>query len=235
MELANGNVRTSGIMNYIQHLFISQNINDSSNILEVCCGRGLLIPLLVKLKFNVTYTGLDISYDNLKEAKEKALEIKPHFKVNLIEGDVTELGKYIEGEFDIIVYTSSLEHMNKEDGIKSLKGIYNVLDKDGIMYLSTPATKKQDPYKLQYKVHIYEWDNEELISNLENIGFKIKERIGLLPNMDTLVSDAEYLYGKQTSSFIKDLIKKVPKEFLEPVLASCFPDSSKEILYICTK
>lgn len=232
--LAEGKVKTSGIMNYIQHLFVAQHVQGGLHLLEACCGRGLLIPLLKNYSSCSSYTGIDISSKNLDEARKNVALIMPPFEVNLIEGDITKASEYVQSHFDVIVYTSSIEHMNKPDGLRSLRELFSVLKDTGIMFLSTPNTPNQDP--LQHKVHVYEWSQAELENALINIGFVINDTIGLLPpEIDFTISSAKLKYGDAASKLLTDLAKKVPLEFLYPVIAASFPESAKEILYICSK
>jgi hypothetical protein len=68
--LARGEAKPSGLMNLLQHLIVAEQCAPDSRVLDVCCGRGLALPLLYRYAPKIArYVGLDISVDNLDEAK----------------------------------------------------------------------------------------------------------------------------------------------------------------------
>ena len=119
------------VMNYIQHFAAAQMAKKGMNIVDVCCGRSLMLPLLrYYAKGIASYTGVDISRANIKEAMRGATEkkLKPEdlgayypFKVRWKLGNVANMSDIIpEGFADFVIYTSALEHMHKDDGRKSV-------------------------------------------------------------------------------------------------------------------
>ena len=44
VALARGEVKATGIMNYLQRLFIAERVRPGDRIVDVCCGRGLQLP-----------------------------------------------------------------------------------------------------------------------------------------------------------------------------------------------
>ena len=69
--LSKGIVKSSGIMNYIQHVYIAERCFEGSHVLDMCCGRGLMIPALKWHSTNIAkYIGIDISKLNLLEAEK---------------------------------------------------------------------------------------------------------------------------------------------------------------------
>jgi SAM-dependent methyltransferase len=235
--LSSGLVKPSGIMNYIQHLSIAEKCQDFSEVLEVCCGRRLIIPLLNKYSKNIQkYIGLDISPDNLKEAQHERENrcLSPYLQCEFVQGNVTELSRIFPQKFNAIIYTSSIEHMEKEDGEKSIAEINKVLCKGGHLFLSTPRTKHHQ--NIQYKVHIYEWDYEEIKICLNQNDFEILEEVGLLPPNDFDCKELlDAKFGSGAGKWLEDLRKKVPEPFMATIIAASIPDFSKEILYICIK
>ena len=51
----------TGIMNYIQRLFIAERCRPGARVIDVCCGRGLQLPLLAGRPAIACYLGLDIT------------------------------------------------------------------------------------------------------------------------------------------------------------------------------
>jgi ubiquinone/menaquinone biosynthesis C-methylase UbiE len=61
-QLHDGFFTDLDVMNYIQHHQIVNRIKKGNRVLDVCCGRGLLLPLLRYLKKDIaSYTGVDIN------------------------------------------------------------------------------------------------------------------------------------------------------------------------------
>jgi SAM-dependent methyltransferase len=233
--LSSGQVKASGVMNYIQHLYIAQRCA-GCEVLDLCCGRGLALPALSRVSPPITsYLGIDISQRNLEEGSVWLKEVFPEgipFPVTFLNGDVSQLPT--SRSFQRIIYTSAIEHMPKQDGLNSLLYSYNALAAKGLFFLSTPLTPKS--HALQYKVHVYEWAQQELELALSTTGFSIIEAIGLLPKVeDEIAAGIEDTYGDGAKNWYQRLRALIPHQFLDTIISSCFPQHSKEVLYVCTK
>ena len=237
--LATGQVKSSGVMNYLQHLLIAQRCRPGARVLDVCCGRALSVPILKQAAPSIRmYVGVDISPENLREASLMLLRgdgLAPSFECRLIEGDVRGLADLVGTErFDVIAYTSSIEHMDRESGAASLCEVAGVLAPQGRLYLSTPITPSVDPPRLQYRVHVYEWDRPELEVAIEAAGLMIEDRVGLLPSSDQALAAALVdRFGESGRKWLESLRRSVPAQFLDVILAAAFPDAAKEILFVC--
>ncbi|BCL79644.1 class I SAM-dependent methyltransferase [Ktedonobacteria bacterium brp13] len=236
---AAGKIKPTSIMNYIQHLFIAQCCLPGNHVLDVCCGRGLQVPLLKHVVPALGgYVGIDISEQNLEEA---ATVIRygdghiPIFPCDFIHGDVTTDLVQLHSLFDVIIYTSALEHMEKARGIQSLIQIAHVLHPQGTFYLSTPCTPHTFPPALQHRVHIYEWDQTELEEELMKIGFEVIARYGLLPSGDNsqIITTLNNHFGSGASLWFEEMQKSIPAPFLGPFVASALPEIATELLYVC--
>lgn len=237
--LGKAHVKPSGIMNYIQHLFVAERCPSQSRVLDVCCGRALLLPLLRKYASHIKhYVGVDISHANIREAR--ALVARPNgddpFPCILIQCDITQLSMVVKQTFDIVAYTSALEHLDQQSGVLSLRQVSAVMSEAGQLFLSTPRTNGAFPRKTQYSVHIYEWDRQELERCLHDAGFEIVDCFGLLPPSDDLLTSAiASQFGIHGVSWYQEMRKTVPYAFLAPVVASCFPSVATELMYVCKR
>lgn len=167
MQFRDGFFTNLDVMNYIQHLAAAHMAKKGMNVLDVCCGRSLMLPLLrYYAKDIASYTGVDISKANIKEAMRgataKNLEPKDltsyyPFRVGWKLGNVAEMSKVIPVGFaDFVIYTSAIEHMHPTDGAKSLAECYKVMKPGAKMFLSCPNTPGNG-YQTQYRAHVYEW------------------------------------------------------------------------------
>lgn len=239
--LAVGQVRPSGIMNYIQHLYVAERCRPGTRLVDVCCGRGLQLPVLYRYAPHIAcYTGLDIAAANLAEAREQVERLNERyggcpFDLELTECDVAQEWPH-RPPFDIAVYTSAFEHLPRNLGIASLRNTAGALANGGRLYLSTPNTPARVPRVLQHSVHIYEWHYDELSSVLSALGLVIEEVIGLLPPPDAVLSDAlTRSFGAGAARWHARLREVIPAPFLETVAVAAVPGVASELLYVCSR
>ncbi|MFC5099190.1 class I SAM-dependent methyltransferase [Kibdelosporangium philippinense] len=172
-------------MNLLQHLIVAEQCAPDSRVLDVCCGRGVALPLLYRYAPKIArYVGLDISVDNLDEARERIEALRARygdpFPVDLVECDVAQPWPALPS-FDIALYTSALEHLPFELGAQSLRNTAAALAPGGVLYLSTPRSRRPPPRPLQYRVHVYEWSRDEVEQGFGETGLVIENVLGLLP------------------------------------------------------
>lgn len=236
-KLSCGEVSMNDIMNLMQHFYVADQCYENAKVLDVCCGRALIVPLLCKRNKSIKeYVGLDISQENLTEAQKliNNLNCDIAFKYGFLLRDITEYDESLRGYFDIIIYTSSIEHMGKKEGIKSLQNIYKYLKDDGVLYLSTPNTQPNMPN--QYRCHVYEWDYSEISDVINNEGMLVIDCIGLLPpSVEILKNEIRKKYGDNAVNWFEAISKKMPKEFWGPIMALDFTNIAKEMMFICKK
>lgn len=229
------------VMNYIQHLKAVRMMKDGDIVLDVCCGRGLLLPLM---RYNAKgigkYIGVDIEPKNMESrirniCNGKEIDPKEHypFPTEWIESNAASMADKIQDRPTFIVYTSSIEHMNKEDGEQSIREIAKIAAPKATLFLSCPNTPEgADGFDTQYKAHLYEWKISELERALWGSDFVIKKRIGLAGS----ISDFKKILANLPApirSFWDPIIDYLPGEFLKPILFVPIPQMAKEVLMIC--
>lgn len=233
------------VMNYIQHHAASLLCKKGNNVVDVCCGRSLLLPLLRYYSKTISsYTGVDICEANIREAKrgasgkikEEDLETYYPFKVNWILSNVANMSDHINPGFaDVVIYTSALEHMHKDVGTQSLVECYKIMNKDSIMFLSCPNTPGNG-YDTQYAAHVYEWGYDELKSMLTDLKFEIVNEIGLVMKVRKM---REFFSSDEVSDEIKNFYNKLdsylPSAWLSAIMSIPYPERSDEILFVVKK
>ena len=233
------------VMNYIQHHSAALLCKKGMNVVDVCCGRSLMLPLLRYYSKNInSYTGVDICEANIREAKrgaagkikEEDLESYYPFKVNWILSNVAEMSQHIdEGFADVVIYTSALEHMRKDVGTQSLKECYNIMNPSSVMFLSCPNTPGNG-YETQYAAHVYEWGYKELKTMLLDIGFEITNEIGLVMKVKKM---KEFFSSDKVSDEMRNFYNKmesyVPSAWLSSIVSIPYPEESDEILFVVKK
>lgn len=234
------------VMNYIQHHAVALMAKKGMNVVDVCCGRSLVLPLLRYYAKDInSYTGVDICEANIREAKRgasakvlKEEDLKDYypFKADWILSNVAEMSKHIEKGFaDLVIYTSALEHMHKDAGTQSLIECYKIMNKDSIMFLSCPNTPGNG-YETQYAAHVYEWGYDELKEKLDELGFEIINEVGLVMKVKKM---KEFFSSDKVSPDMKDFYNKmslyVPSAWLSSIVSIPYPKESDEILFVVKK
>ncbi|WP_170323810.1 class I SAM-dependent methyltransferase [Cryptosporangium phraense] len=238
--LSRGEAKPSGLMNLLQHLLVAEQCAPGSRVLDVCCGRGLALPLLYRYAPQIAgYVGLDISTDNLTEARDRIDALRTAygdlFPVNLLECDVAEPWPALPS-FTVALYTSALEHLPFELGAQSLRNTAAALAPGGVLYLSTPAAVGPPPRPLQYRVHVYEWSRDEVEQVVSDAGLIVEDVIGLLPPERDVVEGAlAGRYGDAAADWYRDLADRVPAALLDAVSAVAVPDVATELLFVCRR
>lgn len=237
------------VMNYMQHLRAAQMCHRGDHVLDVCCGRSLMLPLLrYHAKDIASYTGVDIELANIREAMRgasRSLSLKGGlredeladyypFDVDWRLCDVAEMSRVVEPDsIDFVIYTSALEHMHPDHGLASLKECHKVMRPGARMLLSCPNTPGNG-YETQYRAHVYEWGYDELKNVLGQIGFVVTQEVGLVMKGRKM----DEFYRAQPDG-VRELYAAmrayVPTVFLSALMAVPHPEESDEILFVCEK
>ena len=244
-QMADGFFSSLDVMNYIQHHAAVRRMKKDWRVLDVCCGRGLLLPLIRYYRPEISeYVGIDISEKNIGEQLrrsgiKKIENIKEYypFKLTHIIGSVEDMDKCFEkNSFDFIIYTSAIEHMQKEVGYKSLQNCFEILKPGREMFLSCPNTSdKKDPYDTQYAAHIYEWGIDELREAVEEIGFEISEEYGLVGKVKEFEAWLEKSGNQRLQREYKRLKRYLPTPWLMSFIPILYPEAAAEVLIIVKK
>lgn len=102
---------------------VYKHLNESSNVLELGCGTGLILQRVNDRSKN-SY-GIDISLGMLQKAKPKRLN-------KILQGDLTAL-PYKNDTFDLLYSFKVLAHVREME--KAFSEFDRVLKKDGVMVL----------------------------------------------------------------------------------------------------
>lgn len=243
-QMRDGFFTNLDIMNYIQHYAAAKMAKKGMNIVDVCCGRSLMLPLLRYYAKDIGgYTGIDISKKNLKEAMRGAVkkdltpgQIESYypFPVRWKLGNVANMsGSVPEDYADFVIYTSAIEHMHKDDGRKSLIECHKIMKDGATMFLSCPNTPGNG-YDTQYRAHVYEWGYDELKAALMKIGFDIVQEVGLVMGAKEM-HDFYETQPKEVRELYQAMKAYLPIPWLTTVMSVPFPKASKEILFIVKK
>lgn len=239
-QMGDGYFTVLDVMNYMQHHAVVRMARKDYHVLDMCCGRGLLLPMLRYYAKTIgSYTGVDLEKSNAIFRKRRVHNNKPAeigyypFPVYFAHCDVSEMTAFLPtNRYDLVVYTSAIEHMHPETGLQSLHEAYTVAAPGAKMVLTCPNTPEdQDGFDTQYSHHVYEWKRSEIEQALKETGWQLEDVYGLLVNVRALKSvltiDELKVYEHQATF--------IPSVWLTPMYAVSHPEASKELAYICNK
>lgn len=118
----------------------------SGKLLELGCGAGEVSLFFAEKGYQVY--GIDIAPTAIEWAREKNL--KTNIKVEFEIGDVTKLGRWEDGYFDIVIDGHCLHCIIGDDRAEMLKEAYRVLKPGGSFFSSTMCGEVKDPESKPY-------------------------------------------------------------------------------------
>lgn len=153
------------VLNHLESF--TKFVKPNGSILDLGCGHGRDCKYFEEQGFSVT--GIDLSRKMLKVAKHICEDTK------FIHMDIRET-PYKKWKFDGIWACASLYHLEKQDFIKLINDLPNILNENGILFI---AIKEGEGTKIQYKEELgvskfyslYKID--EILKIIRNGGFHI--------------------------------------------------------------
>lgn len=119
---------------------LGETVKDNSNVLDVGCGNGRLLEVLVNKK--IKYLGVDNSEALIKIAKNNYPSNE--FRV----GDILALDQETKNNFDYIFCLAVLQHIpSRSLRLQALKQLKNKLAPDGVLIISVWNLWKNKKYR----------------------------------------------------------------------------------------
>jgi len=256
-QFGDGFISNLDVMNFIQHHSAALMARSGDRVLDVCCGRALMLPLLRWYRPKIhSYTGVDIHPQNFLEATRRSAtkdisdrrlapntlgEGEPYypFPVYYVEANAAEMADLLYeleyAPFDFVIYTASIEHMQRDAGERSLYECYRVMRPGAKLFLSSPNTSnKQNPYDTQYAAHLYEWPRDELLQVATQAGFRLLSEFGLTAKVRGYEEKLRRYYPELVPIFHR-MREYLPSAWLYSVFPVLTPKIADEILLILQK
>ena len=110
---------------------LNRYVMPPNKVLDIGGGPGRYSLYLAEKGCDVTL--FDLSCENTKFAEERAAEYG--LKLNTITGDVREIGKLVDGQFDHVLLMDPIYHLLEEtDRINAVNGALGLLKPGGIIF-----------------------------------------------------------------------------------------------------
>lgn len=92
---------------HLNYSVIAENIEPGSKVLDLGCGSGELLKMLIDKK-HCTGSGVDINQNNVIESIQKGLSV--------VQGDIDEgLVEFSENDYDYVILNQTLQSTEKPD------------------------------------------------------------------------------------------------------------------------
>ncbi len=143
-------------------------VSKNSNVLDVGCGNGRHIPLLLKKGFRVW--GIDISEFAVKFCEQKFT------KANCQQGSVCKL-LFPSSSFELVIDKGCFHTLYPAQRTKALSEIHRVLKPNGVLFISVFRCRKESSKPFRYACSLLpEWGftTKQLCRLIKNY-FKIEE------------------------------------------------------------
>ncbi|MBI3258001.1 MAG: 3' terminal RNA ribose 2'-O-methyltransferase Hen1, partial [Ignavibacteriae bacterium] len=161
----------------------------AERVLDLGCGEGKLIRLLLKEKLFTEIAGMDVSYNELLKAKERLhfdeMSPKQKERINLFQGSLTYKDKRLEG-FDAAAVVEVIEHLDV-NRLKSFERVLFEFAKPKKVILTTPNKEynimweKLQAGAMRHNDHRFEWTRDEFTEWSNSIGERYNYTVELVP------------------------------------------------------
>jgi SAM-dependent methyltransferase len=176
-------------------LFCNHIKNPQASILELACGPGNITAYLLSKSPNYRILGTDLSGNMIKLAKINNPSAK------FIIKDCRDIHQ-LKNIFDAVMCGFCLPYLSKEEAAKLISDVYEILNNDGVIYMSTmEGDYTQSGLKTsgngKYQLYMYYHQAEFLTNVLKENHFKIID-----------VQRKEYMYNNEPTTDLIIIAKK---------------------------
>lgn len=161
----------------------------AQRVLDLGCGSGKLLQLLLREGQFRTITGMDVSFSELQLAKENLHlnEASPALRerLSLFQGSVTYLDERLKG-YDAVAMVEVIEHLDEERLPAMERVVFGYAAPDTVV-LSTPNAgynvlyEKLDAEAFRHEDHRFEWTREEFSNWCDHICHRFGYEVTIEP------------------------------------------------------
>jgi len=167
-------------------LFCSYISKANADVLELACGPGNITKYLLSKRSDFNMLATDLAPNMIALAKEN----NPSATVELLDSrDINKLSK----TFDALVCGFILPYLNKDETSNLICNAFNVLNDDGVLYISTMEDDHQKSSIVKNsagdELYMYFYECEYLIEILKANGFHkidIQRKVYKMKELDTV-------------------------------------------------
>ncbi len=157
----------------------------ASRVLDLGCGEGKLLKMLLKEKQFTEIVGMDISYSELTKAKDKLYwdDMAPRQKarIKLFQGALTYRDKRLDG-YDAAALVEVIEHLD-ENRLAALERVVFEFSKPSTVVVTTPNKEYNVVFEnmseeaMRHDDHRFEWTRAEFQDWAEGLSEKYNYKV----------------------------------------------------------
>ncbi|MCK5539394.1 MAG: 3' terminal RNA ribose 2'-O-methyltransferase Hen1 [Deltaproteobacteria bacterium] len=161
----------------------------AEKVLELGCGEGKLLKMLLQEKQFMEIAGMDVSYRALSKAKERLyweeMAPKPKERIKLFQGALTYKDKRLEG-YDAAAIVEVIEHLD-ESRLQSFERIVFEFAKPKTIVLTTPNSEynvifeNMEAGSMRHTDHRFEWTRKEFEAWAKGVAERNNYKVEFLP------------------------------------------------------
>lgn len=175
---------TSDMSNLFRFTFMANAISEKfigkkPKVLDIGCSKGNFYSFWKSFqpakKPTLDYTGLDVRKECIDYCSEK------YPKMTWLNEDIMYDFPIEQNDqkYDVIIFTEVIEHIPKADALNMMGIIYDLLEPDGLLLLSSPSPKKEIGQMLTNpEAHAFEYSETEIRQIIHDFGFKVLDYTG---------------------------------------------------------
>ena len=183
-------------------------VSGATSVVDLGCGEGKLLRMLVKYKQFTRLAGTDVAYDELRKARER-LRIDENERlqerVELWQGALTYRDQRLAG-FDAAALVEVIEHLD-ENRLPALEQVVFGIARPGTVVVTTPNAEYNVQYDnlragtMRHTDHRFEWTRAEFANWTKHVAetFNYREEIVPIGPLDEAVGApsqmAVFTYG----------------------------------------
>jgi len=148
----------------------------ATSVIDLGCGEGRLIKLLLENKQLQRITGMDVSAYSLEIAKRRLkldkMTDSQRKRINLLQGSLLYRDKRLQG-YDVAALVEVIEHLDEDRLLALERNVFNEIQPDTVV-LTTPnkewnITFTADEKEMRHSDHRFEWTRAEFSAWCEHI------------------------------------------------------------------
>jgi len=217
--------RVDGVMAPV-YLFHGANILEvlkpGDRAIDLACGPATQLGLVADLAPEVSFTGIDLSEQMLKMARDYVDE-KGYENVSLAAGDASHLDSLQDKSMDAVFSTMALHHLPDSAHLEAtFREIGRVLKPDGGVYLADFA-RLRSPASIQYFAYQYADRQPELFTLDYLHSLKAAFSVANFRAACVHLADRAQLYAPPVMPFmlsVKSPARTTERDRLRPALAA---------------
>lgn len=161
----------------------------AEKVLDLGCGEGKLLRMLLKERQFKEIVGTDISYTELTRAKDRLhwdeMAPKQKDRVKLFQGALTYRDKRLEG-YDAAAIVEVIEHLD-ENRLQSFERVVFECAKPKTVVLTTPNSeynvmfKNMEAGSMRHTDHRFEWTRKEFEKWAEKVAERNNYKVEFMP------------------------------------------------------